>query len=269
MRSAGWISLAGWGLLQMGLAASVFHLGRPLGAWRAFLGWRTSWMSREIMVFGAFAALATLATIAANWPWLEERIPFLGWVGGWTRPFLWSSALMLVTAFAGMAGVFCSAMIYIDTRRVFWRADLSFGKFFGNAAWMGAALAAVLLAWIFRNGEMLLAAPAQTLGWSAAGIGLVLLLWEKAVWVRAFRDEGNEWHESARVMGGLLGHWLAVRFLCFLGAIGLMVGGCLLGGMSGAWTMTGAVVLAGAGQWLERYFYFVAVRAPRMPGTPA
>ena len=48
--------------LNAGLAASVFHLGRPLGAWRFFLGLRTSWMSREILAFGLFAGAAFVAT---------------------------------------------------------------------------------------------------------------------------------------------------------------------------------------------------------------
>src|SRR6478609_11973516 len=30
-----------------GLASSVFHLGRPERAWRAFSQWRSSWLSRE------------------------------------------------------------------------------------------------------------------------------------------------------------------------------------------------------------------------------
>src|SRR4051795_11224736 len=31
-----------------GLASSVFHLGRPERAWRAFSQWRSSWLSRMI-----------------------------------------------------------------------------------------------------------------------------------------------------------------------------------------------------------------------------
>jgi Fe-S-cluster-containing dehydrogenase component len=45
-------------LAMIALGASVFHLGRPLLAWRAFLGLRTSWLSREAVVFGGFAQFA-------------------------------------------------------------------------------------------------------------------------------------------------------------------------------------------------------------------
>ncbi|HTD67287.1 MAG TPA: hypothetical protein VK846_12230, partial [Candidatus Limnocylindria bacterium] len=35
----------------------MFHLGRPLSAWRAFLNLKRSWMRREIVVFGLFVPL--------------------------------------------------------------------------------------------------------------------------------------------------------------------------------------------------------------------
>ena len=40
-----------------GLIASVFHLGRPERAWRAATKWRTSWLSREVIVLPAVMAL--------------------------------------------------------------------------------------------------------------------------------------------------------------------------------------------------------------------
>jgi len=44
-------------LFFAGMAASVFHLGQPLKAWRFFLGLRTSWLSREILAFSLFAPI--------------------------------------------------------------------------------------------------------------------------------------------------------------------------------------------------------------------
>ncbi|MFQ5716616.1 MAG: DmsC/YnfH family molybdoenzyme membrane anchor subunit, partial [Nitrospinales bacterium] len=44
------------GLIAMG--ASVFHLGRPMYAFRALKMWRRSWLSREILFFTLFAAAA-------------------------------------------------------------------------------------------------------------------------------------------------------------------------------------------------------------------
>jgi len=45
-------------LLVAGVIASVFHLGRPERGWRAFSRWRTSWLSRELIVLPAFGATA-------------------------------------------------------------------------------------------------------------------------------------------------------------------------------------------------------------------
>ena len=45
------------GFLASGLLASFFHLGRPERAWRTAAMWRTSWLSREVLVLPAFMAL--------------------------------------------------------------------------------------------------------------------------------------------------------------------------------------------------------------------
>jgi len=47
-------------LLGGGLFASFFHLGRPERAWRAASQWRTSWLSREVIVLPAFMGVAFL-----------------------------------------------------------------------------------------------------------------------------------------------------------------------------------------------------------------
>jgi DMSO reductase anchor subunit len=52
-------------LLLAALAASFFHLGHPRRAWRAALMWRTSWMSREVIVLPAFIAVVAGWGLAA------------------------------------------------------------------------------------------------------------------------------------------------------------------------------------------------------------
>lgn len=47
-------------LSGMGLLASFFHLGHPERAWRAMAMWRTSWLSREVIVLPAFMAATAL-----------------------------------------------------------------------------------------------------------------------------------------------------------------------------------------------------------------
>lgn len=43
-------SLISVGLLALGLFCSFFHLGRPERAWRSATKWKTSWLSREVIV---------------------------------------------------------------------------------------------------------------------------------------------------------------------------------------------------------------------------
>ena len=52
LAAGGVVALA---LTVAGLVSSFFHLGRPERAWRTATMWRTSWLSREILTFGAFA----------------------------------------------------------------------------------------------------------------------------------------------------------------------------------------------------------------------
>lgn len=46
--------------LGAGLVASFFHLGRPERAWRSATQWRTSWLSREVIVLPAFMGIVFL-----------------------------------------------------------------------------------------------------------------------------------------------------------------------------------------------------------------
>ncbi len=50
--------------LVTGLIASFFHLGHPERAWRAVAMWRTSWLSREVIVLPVFMAVVALHGLA-------------------------------------------------------------------------------------------------------------------------------------------------------------------------------------------------------------
>jgi len=106
-----WVALAS-GVVAM--AASVLHLGRPLYCFRAVLGVRHSWLSREILAFGAFAALAALP------------VP------------------PVFTAIAGLAGVACSVMVYAVTRRTWWRLGPTTFRFAATTLACGLAVRLVL-----------------------------------------------------------------------------------------------------------------------------
>jgi len=46
--------------LGVGLLSSFFHLGHPERGWRAAARWRTSWLSREVIVLPAFMGMVAL-----------------------------------------------------------------------------------------------------------------------------------------------------------------------------------------------------------------
>jgi len=53
----------GTALLIVSLGASFLHLGHPERAWRAAAMWRTSWLSREVIVLPVFISLASAWTV--------------------------------------------------------------------------------------------------------------------------------------------------------------------------------------------------------------
>jgi len=56
-------------LSALGLASSFLHLGRPERAWRSAAMWRTSWLSREVIVLPAFMGVVFLYGIAHYTEW--------------------------------------------------------------------------------------------------------------------------------------------------------------------------------------------------------
>ena len=238
------LSIAGLAILQLGLGVSVLHLGRPLGAWRAFLGLRTSWMSREIFTFGAFAGAAAGFVASSVW----APIAFLA------VPFAHLTTLL---AFVGVA---CSAMVYVDTRRPFWRSYLTFTKFFGTALLLGSAGAGAVLAW-FAPGE-----GARAFAVAATVIRAALFGWEFLQFHHALADRENPTHDSARTVWQLLRPLVFARGFLFVTAT---VAGLFAIGTSGTLSAVLATLSFGltlGSQLIERAIFFTAVIAPRMPG---
>lgn len=225
------VSITGFAILNVGLVAAVFHLGRPLGAWRFFLGLRTSWMSREILAFSMFAGIASVSVGAA---WLSPGFP-------WVAP---------VCAFTGLVAVFTSAMIYIDTRRAFWSAPLVLGRFYGATLSLGA-LALVVAG-----------APAIFAG-LAMGLQFLLFVWEMSRHSDALQDSDSSNYLSARIVDELMPRVISVRALLLLVSLGCL--SMLLAAPHPGWAVL-ALASALAGAVVERYVFFTAVVAYRMPG---
>ena len=68
-------SLLAVALLIGGLAASFFHLGHPERAWRAASQWRTSWLSREVIVLPIAMGLVFLYGL---FHWINWEVDVFG-----------------------------------------------------------------------------------------------------------------------------------------------------------------------------------------------
>ena len=129
-------------LLLIALAASFAHLGRPERAWRSVLMWRTSWLSREVIVLPAFIGVIAL------W-WLALR-------SGIDSPLLPLAAIAL----AALLWI-CTAMIYACLRFIQeWAQPLTIVNFTLIGLSSGLVLAAALAALLGEQALLRVAAPA-------------------------------------------------------------------------------------------------------------
>ncbi|HET6949330.1 MAG TPA: DmsC/YnfH family molybdoenzyme membrane anchor subunit [Acidimicrobiales bacterium] len=115
------------------LAGSLAHLGRPAHAWKALRNLRRSWLSREVLLLGAYAGLAAAAVLAPP--------------------------LAPAAAVVGVAGVFASGRLYVVPGRPSWDTPLTVVAFYltalatgplltGLPALAAAAVVAQLAVWL-------------------------------------------------------------------------------------------------------------------------
>jgi DMSO reductase anchor subunit len=144
-------------LTAVGLVAATFHLGRPSRAWRSAAMWRTSWLSREIIVLPAFMAAA------AAW----------GLAHAWKGPTLSIGALAAVLA---LALYICTGMIYGAVKAIReWATPMTPLNYTVLGLASGTLLAASLAAFLappLAPGLALLALLATVLGAATRGASL-------------------------------------------------------------------------------------------------
>jgi DMSO reductase anchor subunit len=248
----------------VGLAASLLHLGRPLYAYRALIGLRHSWLSREALGFGVFATLATT----------KVALDLLGpeWLP--VSPGL-RTVLLGAVVISGLASLFSSVMVYHAVRREYWRARYTAVKFAGTGVVLGLATAMATIAIAVAGRPDGFNSVAPNLFWVFA-IGLIAATAAKMgfeAWiVRGFAGSKlPTLRKTAALLHGPL--WRQARLRQFLG----LAGGIVLPAVtiaSAAWGSPGvtatAAILALAtsigGEMAERYLFFTAVVRPTMPG---
>ncbi len=123
-------------LMMLGLVSSIFHLGRPERGWRSASRWRTSWLSREVIVLPLFIGGAALYGLLH---WL------LGAAELQSAPTL---AVGAVTTALSLALFLCTGMIYACLKFLQeWASPLTVVNYFLLGAASGFTLATVLAAW--------------------------------------------------------------------------------------------------------------------------
>jgi formate dehydrogenase iron-sulfur subunit len=195
---------------------------------------------------------------------------------------IWERALGSMVALSGLAGVACSTMIYASTRRVFWNPAYTGLKFLLTCLVLGIPIGLLLrlvTAASSASGGAGLRIPEHMpeLGLCLLVAAGAKLLLEAAIlsWLGA--KTFTPLRRTALLMTGDLGRVTFIRFACGT------LGGLALPGLLMAWsTQTGEptspaivamlfliLILNFAGELLERYLFFAAVVAPKMPGAPS
>ena len=260
--------LAAFALLNVGLAAAPLHLGRPLKAWRAFLGWRTSWLSREIIVFNLFAPPAALATALAWLPFLARQFPIVGEslhkLPAWVPPLdKLPLPLALGSALVGLGCVFVSGMVYVDTKRACWSPRHSFGAFFGTTLLLGTTFAAVVFASASNFNTARLYAVA------ALVIRTALFAWRRFEVRSAARNPQSPIYLNARAMLELLPWSPATQMTLFVAStvFGLMAI-TDIAGFAAVWAGAAAMTTL-ISEIVARHLFFRAGAGKKMPGLIA
>jgi formate dehydrogenase iron-sulfur subunit len=259
-------------LAMAAMGASTLHLGRPRFAFRAFLGLRTSWLSREIIAFSLFAGLAGAFAGSFFVPQLPAAlITPLGMAGG----------------AAGILGVFCSVMVYTATRRAHWRGAATGFKFAMTTLILGSAtvLMISMITSVETAASAVLAPPPFVTSGAHRVLTFLLLasaglkLVSEAVGFLHLRDTHHSVQKRiALLMIGDLKRVTQARFVFgALGGLVLPAAGMLLlrlgppGG--GPYPMFALTLMAAlsfafclAGELAERYLFFAAAPASKMPG---
>jgi DMSO reductase anchor subunit len=194
--------------------------------------WKRSWLSREVLLFSAFAGVA--AVYAATL--LLEM---------WGPAF--AGSLGALTTILGLAGVTASACIYRVASRPAWNTPLTLVQFNLTGALLGVLFAAAIGAgdgvWLGRAAVV------------AAGAQLALLAYR---FLRLTASDSIELRGTARLLSTVL----ASRFFA-RGAL-LVVGGMVLP-LAGQPVL--ALLLTAAGEFLGRYLFFVSV-VPKHMAAP-
>lgn len=251
-RSSAILTLASGIFALFGLAAATLHLGRPLLAYRAVLGWRRSWLSREAIAFGVYGPLVVLLGAA-----------HLNIIASPARSPLYVATITAAVV-SGWIGVYCSAQIYQFTKRRYWQGHRSWFRFSSSAVIAAGSTAPLILPIHFDAPQL----PKLLI---ASIVGLIVASSLKLLHEFYLCLAGDT--ELDRATRHLL--WKPLRRLTQLRLLLATSGGLiipaaiLIAQPTPSTSFVGFLIgamLSLAGELCERVLFFRAVAAWRMPG---
>jgi DMSO reductase anchor subunit len=263
-------------LAVLGLGASFFHLGHPERAWRAASQWRTSWLSREVIVLPAFMGVVFLYGLAH---WLEWHPVLMTLPGG--LPVDPTAILGVAGTALAFALFVCTAMIYACLKFLAeWHSPLTVANYILLGGASGFTLAAAFAAHTAPELVGFLA------GWAAILTGLGFISRVASLYrncrlkpISTLRTAIGVKHpkivqKAQGFMGGSFNtreffHGKANSLLrgvkwFFLLAAFLLPLGMLTAGMQGsAALLAGAFVIQYCGLLAERWYFFAQANHPQ------
>ena len=215
------ISLA---LAGISLATSIAHLGRPIYALRALKGLRRSWLSREVLALSLFTLIAGLFTAFTLIH--SSVLPVIG----------------LFTVLTGLAGLMCSARIYMVRARPAWNSGYTVAEFFSTAALLGA----LSVGTVERHPPVWLYLAASLFACSQFSTQALKLLW-------LARSDIFELRGAFLLLSGRLRNAFLIRMAILIAATAVP----LIAQAPRIIAMVFAIALIG--ELLGRYLFFVSV----------
>jgi DMSO reductase anchor subunit len=264
-------------LLGAGLAASFFHLGRPERAWRSAAQWRTSWLSREVIVLPAFMAVVALYVLLHGLGWTQALVTLPQ--GLPIDASVIVGALGTLLAFALFV---CTGMIYACLRFLAeWHTPLTPLNYILLGGASGFTLAAGLAALVeprlvgFLSGWAILITLLAALGRSAAlwrnarlkprsTLQSAIGIKHPAVVQRSQGFTGRAFNTREFFHGATARRLRLARPAFLVLAFALPVVLLALGrGAPSAALVMGAFIVQFAGLLIERWFFFAQARHPQ------
>jgi formate dehydrogenase iron-sulfur subunit len=230
-------------IIFVGLGISIFHLGRPLQSWRAFMGVRCSWLSREILAFNALA-FGVLLQLAAG------ALPFFSASKGY------GLAALVFCSLTGAAALLSSIMVYVDTPRLFWNWKETAPRFLGSTLLLGTAAA-----------DLFSKQPIYFPVISFVAISKLMI--ELAIFRHVSGPNDSPLARTAKLMTGALRNVTALRYST------LFIGGIILPLLAFSqiaasnWIAPAIFLTLLASEIAERSLFFRGVAQPKMPGGVA